>query len=315
MVALKIVSASLDQSLAVTIATRLGTTPVPRLIASFPDTESHVEIQQSVRGADLYVVQVGEMPVNESLVRLLFVGDACLRAGADRLTAVLSYFSYARQDRRAGAREPLGARVVAETLKAGGFQRVVAVDLHGSTLEGVFPMPLEHLSATLMLAEAVGRVSAERAVVVAPDLGAAKLAERYGRLLELPMAVILKTRLSGERVKALAVVGDVRGRMPVVVDDMISAGATVEAAVRAVRDKGSRKEAVVVATHALLVGPAVERLGRLGLSRIIVTDSVVGPADQRAGLPIETVSVAPLLAEAISRLHKGESLDDLISHS
>jgi ribose-phosphate pyrophosphokinase len=229
-----------------------------------------------------------------------------------RLTAVVPYFGYARQDRRASGREPVAVRVVADLLATCGLQRVVAVDLHSTGLEAVFGLPLEHLSAVPLLVQAVRQQVPPNGVVVAPDFGAARLAERYAGLLGLPAAIVHKQRVTGETVSVRALTGDVQGRVPLVVDDMISTGGTVAAALEALLAAGGVPDVTVIASHALLVGPAVERLQRAGLRRLVVTDSVA-PA-RVGGLPLQVVTLAPLLADAIRRLHEDRSLSDLIVH-
>lgn len=275
----------------------------------FPDGELHVQVGTSVRGHDVYIVQPTHAPVEEHLLALLFMADACRRAGAARVTAVVPYFGYARQDRRTSGRESVAARLVADLMGAGGLQRVVAVDLHGSSIESAFGVPLEHLTAVPLLAAAVRPLVEPNSVVVAPDLGAAKLADRYGQLLGLPVAVVHKVRLSGEAVKVRAVTGSVEGRHPVIVDDMISTAGTVEAALAAVRAQGASSGALVVATHGLFVGPAARRLPGLNTRRILTTDSVP-PRPQ--SVPIDIVGLGPLLGTAIDRLHADQSLADMI---
>lgn len=299
---------ALAEAVAACLARPLGVTSVCR----FPDGELHVAVRDSVRGHDVYLLQPTGPPFEAHLVEMLLLADACRRAGAGRVTAVIPYFGYARQDRRAGGREPVGARLVADLLAAGHVERVVAVDLHSSALEGAFGVPLEHLSAVPALAEAARDVPAT-GVVVAPDLGAARLADRYARLFDLPVGVVHKTRLSGTEVVAGTVSGEVRGRSPVIVDDMISTGATIAAAVAALHAAGSERDVIVVATHALLVHDAVQRLGALPLRRLIVADTL--PITGSPGLPLEVVSVAPLLADAIRRLHDDRSLADLLVHA
>jgi ribose-phosphate pyrophosphokinase len=295
------------------IAGRLGVTLAEREASRFPDGEMHIEIRTSVRGCDVYLIQAAGPPVEEHLFQLLLLADACRRAGAARLTAVVPYLGYARQDRRATGREPVGARLVADLLAAGGIERTVAVDLHSAALEGVFGMPLEHLTAVSLLSDVLRPTLREGAVLVAPDLGATKLAERYARLLGLPVAFVHKRRLSGEQVMVRGVTGDVRDRAPLVVDDMITTGGTMEAAIAAVLEAGSRPEVTVAATHGLLVGAAAERLRRLPVTRIVTTDSVAAP--EVGTLPLERVTLAPLLADAIGRLHHDRSLSELIVHA
>jgi ribose-phosphate pyrophosphokinase len=225
---------------------------------------------------------------------------------------VVPYLGYARQDRRVTGREPVGARLVADLIATSGFDRVVAIDVHSPSIEGFFSLPMERLTAVPLLAEALRRSRVDsNGVVVAPDLGAARLADRYSRLLDLPVAIVHKTRVSGREVAVRGVSGDVQGRQPLIVDDMISTGGTIEAASRALAAAGSLPVAAVAATHALLVGDAVERLAAIGARRIIVTDSLPVPPSPR--LPLEIVPVGPLLARTISHLHEGRSLADLLA--
>jgi ribose-phosphate pyrophosphokinase len=292
---------ALARSVAAALGVPLGRAEVSR----FPDGELRVELHETVRGHDVYLVQPTSPPAEEHLFVLLLLADACKRAGAHSLTAVMPYFGYARQDRRAQGRQPVAARLVADMLGNAGFGRVVALDLHNRAMEGVFSMPLEHISAIAPLVEAVRAVLPENAVVVASDLGATKLAELWARLLELPAALVHKKRVSGDVVQVRDITGDVAGRAPVLVDDMISTGGTLVAAAKCLFDAGARPE--------LIVGDAVERLAQLPLRRLVVTDTVVLPAAAAARLPLTVVSVAPLLAECIRRLQNGESLAELLS--
>jgi len=280
-------------------------------VTRFPDGEIHVEVHESVRNADVYLLQPTTPPIESHLFQLLLLADACRRGGAERVTAVVPYFGYARQDRRASGREAVGARVVADMMGGVHIDRVVAVDLHTPALEGVFPMPLEQLTAVPRLAEALGP-DAEREVVVAPDAGAIKLAERWARRLELPLAAVHKTRIGGGEVQTRGLAGEVRGCRPLVVDDMISTGGTIAGAIAAVLEAGAIPDVVVAVTHALFVGSAGERLRKLPIACTFVTDTV--GAEPPPGLNVRTVSVAPLLADAVSRLHEGRSLGGVILH-
>jgi ribose-phosphate pyrophosphokinase len=309
---LVIVAGSGNPALAGLIADRLGLALTGTALNRFPDGELNVEIEQSVRGCDVYLVQPTGPPADQHLVETLFLADACRRAGAARITAIMPYFGYARQDRRANGRQAIGGRVVADALSNAGLDRIVAVDLHTVSLEGFFTVPLEHLSAMALLANAVDDIMTDNSVIVAPDLGAAKLAERYAALLHRPFAVVHKTRVSGENVVAHGVVGEVKGRRPIIVDDMVSTAGTIAAASQALLEAGCEPELVVIATHGVLVGPAVKRLSALPLKRLIVTDSLP-PRDHP--LPIRVASLASILAEAASRLNVGESMDGLLSHS
>jgi ribose-phosphate pyrophosphokinase len=309
---LSLFTGNANRPLAAAIAARLGVALGRAEVSRFPDGELRVELHETVRGHDVYLVQPTSPPAEEHLFVLLLLADACKRAGAQSLTAVVPYFGYARQDRRAQGRQPVAARLVADLFATAGFGRVVALDLHNRAMEGLFPVPLEHVSAVPALVAAVKDAIPEDGVVVASDLGAAKLAETYARLLGLPTALVHKKRVSGAEVQVRDITGEVAGRAPILVDDMISTGGTLVAAARCLLDAGARPALTLVATHGLLVGDAVERLAALPLTRVVLTDSVQ-PPPAAARLPLTTVSVAPLLAEAIRRLHGGESLSDLLS--
>ena len=273
------------------------------VVDRFPDGEHHVEVIEEVRGCDVFLLQSLGPPVDAHLMELLLLVDACRRRGAARVTAVVPYLAYARQDRRETGREPLGARLVAQMLQAAGADRLVVVDLHSPAVEGCFDIPVEHLSAIPLLADHLRRTASAGTVVVSPDLGAVKRAERYAAQLKLPVAVVHKHRSSGSEVEARSITGEVKGCAPILVDDMISTAGTIEAAVNALLEAGCAPEISVVASHALLVGPAVERLGRLPLRRLLTTDSV--PQVERLPFKMEIVSIAPMLARSIELLRLG----------
>jgi ribose-phosphate pyrophosphokinase len=274
----------------------------------FPDGEIQIELNESVRGRDVYLVQSTSPPVEQHLMELLLLADACRRAGARRQTAVIPYFGYARQDHRSGRRS-LGGRVAARTLDDAAFDRIMLIDAHTPAIEGFFGVPLDHLTAVPALARSITPSITESTIIVAPDLGAVKRARAYASLLHRPMAVVHKTRLDGETVEAHDVIGDVRGRQPLIVDDMISTGATIEAAVGALVAAGATAPMSVAATHGLFVGRARDILQKLPLTSLTVTDSVT------SGLPerplIHVCTVAALVATAIRRHHDDESLADL----
>jgi ribose-phosphate pyrophosphokinase len=295
------------------VARVLGTRLVGMRLERFPDGEI-CPCLGPVRGADIYVIQPTGPPVNDNLVELLLLLDACRRAGADRVTAVVPYFGYARQDRRAGDRRPISARVAAEAIAGAGASRLVVVDPHISSLEAMFPVPVEILTAVPVLAAAVRPLTPGRPVVVAPDLGAIRLARSFASFLGAQLAAVSKDRLDAVTVSAKDIVGDVRDRYVVIVDDMISTGATIEAAVNTLRAHGAAGEPTVVATHGLLVGTAMARLGACRIGRMVVTDTIAPIAVASRGVPslaARTESIARLLAEAIGRLHRSESLEEL----
>jgi ribose-phosphate pyrophosphokinase len=274
----------------------------------FPDGEMQIEIQESVRGLDVFLLQSTSPPVEQHLMELLLLADTCRRAGAGRLTAVIPYLGYARQDRRANRRS-LGARVMASLIGTARFDRLMLVDAHTPAIEGFFDVPVEHLTAVPLLARAMAPAVRENAIVVAPDLGAVKRAREYARLLRVPMAFIHKTRLDGEEVEAHGVIGDVRGRLPLIVDDMLSTGGTLAAAIGALRAAGAVEPMTVAVTHALLAGRAREALSSLPVTRLFASDTVT--IEPPAVPCLEVISVAPLIATAIRRDHRDESLADL----
>jgi ribose-phosphate pyrophosphokinase len=311
---LKILAGTANPPLAEGIARMLARPTAERVVERFPDGELHVELRESVRGEDVYVIQPTGPPVGEHLLELLLLADACRRGGAARTTAIVPYFGYARQDRRTRAGEPLGGRLMAELMRAAAVDRVVAVDLHTAALESAFAMPLEHLSAVPLLAAALRPGIAADTVVVSPDLGAVKLAERYARLLARPVAIVHKQRLSGSEVRAHGLVGQVAGMEAVVVDDMLSTGGTIEAAVQTLLSAGALTPVTVAVTHSLLVGPARERLARLPIRRLLATDSLPPPGTAVTP-PLEVTGLAALLAEAVQRLHADAPLADLLAQA
>jgi ribose-phosphate pyrophosphokinase len=281
----------------------------------FPDGEVSVQIDESVRGRDVIVVAATAPPVNDHLVELLAIADACRRANAARIVAIMPYFGYARSDRRDGQRTPIMARLAADLLETSGVGHVIVLDVHTPALEGFFRVAVDHLSAVPLLSAALAAIAPEGAVLVAPDQGAVRLANRFAGRLGLPVAVCHKQRLGGAEVRVGRVIGDVRDRRCIIVDDMISTGGTIAEAARAVRAAGAQAEVIVAATHAVLAPGARERLHEAGISRVLVTDSIAsagaGPPSAGGPLNLEVVSVAPLLADAIRHLLDGGSLREL----
>lgn len=306
--ALTLIAGTAHPALAAHVAVRLGVDLVPVSHERFPDGEQHVALRRSVRGEDVYIVQPMSSPVDERLMELLLLADAARRAGASRVTAVAPYLGYARQDRRKAAGEPISARVVGGLLQAAGVDRLVTIEPHSTTLEAMYPIPVLMLTAVPALTEALRASIPPDAVVVSPDLGAVRLAERYGAALGLPVAVVRKQRVSGSEVRVQAVAGDVAGRHALIVDDMITTGGTIEASVSALIQARAVPPFLVAATHAVLVGPAEERLGAPHIGRVWVTDTL---APRFTRLPAQMVEAGPLLAEAIKRLHAEAALDDL----
>lgn len=271
----------------------------------FPDDELHVVVEERLDEREVFLLQPTSPPVAENLLELLLLADACRRSGAARLTAVIPYFGYARQDRRSDGGEPVSARLTADLIGT-RFDRVLAVDLHNDSLEGFFSIPLEHLSAVPLLVQDLRSSLPEDGVVVSPDLGAVKLAQHYADLLDLPVAYVHKIREGGGEVSVRKIIGDVLGRSPILVDDMISTGETMAAAGKAALENGCRPAITLAANHGLLVGDGVERLGALPLQKVFITDSV--PRPSLLSLPVETVSLGRLIADAIHRFTRKEEM-------
>lgn len=299
---LRIVSGSANPGLVAAVANHLGVESDGCDVVRYPDGELRPRIE-NICGADVYVIHPTAPPVNEHIIELLLLLDACRRSRAARVTAVVPYFGYARQDRRTAAGQALGSTVIADAIAGAGADRLVIVDPHTLALEAQFRIPVEILTAVPTLAGALAGDLPEGCVVIAPDLGAVKLAERYAGILDCPVAIVRKQRESGSAVSALDIAGDVRGRPAVIVDDMITTGATIQAAVELLRLQGTAPDIVVAATHGLFVHGAVSRLRDLELGRVVVTDTV---APKEAGALIEVCSIAPTLAAAIACMHNDE---------
>lgn len=286
-----------NPALADGIARELGIQTAPCDIERFPDGELSVTLKESIRGRDVFVVQPTSPPVNDHLIELLVFADACRRASAARITAVVPYFGYARADRRDSRREPITASLVADLMQCAGFDHVITVDLHAAQIEGFFRIPVDSLTAVEVLCESLmwARDRPDH-VVVSPDAGRVKMATEYADRLNLPLCLLHKRRLSGEATEVTHVVGDVRGRTCILIDDMIATGGTLVESMAALRAAGAA-DAMVVATHGLFVDGAIEKLQAAEIREIVTTDSV---AQRNQGM-VRVVSIAPLLAAAITR--------------
>jgi ribose-phosphate pyrophosphokinase len=286
---------ALATSVAVEMGARLGACSVER----FPDGELSVRLDEPVRGRNVFIIQPTSPPVNDHLIELLAFADACRRASAAHITAVIPYFGYARADKRHGRREPITASMVADLTQAVGVNHVVTIDLHAPQIEGFFHIPVDSLTAARVMVEALRpRLSAET-VVISPDAGRVRMATEYARLLGAPVAVLHKERASGAETRVTRLVGDVRDRPCLIIDDMISTGGTVVESVEALLEAGARPEITVAATHGILLAGAREKLTRPETREVLVTDTVAPPAHDWPQLRV--VSVAPLIASALRR--------------
>lgn len=309
--------------LAERIAQHLGIALGTRTIQRFPDGEVAVWLGESVRRKEVFIVQSTSPPVDNHLMELLAFVDACRRSAAARITAIIPYFGYARSDKRHGRREPITARMVADLLEAVGVSQVITVDLHAAQIEGFFHVPVDNLTAVPTLCEALHDRLSPDTLVVSPDVGRVRTATEYAHKLGTPVIVLHKQRESGTVTSVTHVVGDVRDRPCLIVDDMISTGGTIATSVQALLAAGARPDITVAATHALLLEGAREKLSHPAIRIVYVTDTVALPTSAEpvpGAVPGDTVSpwpqlqvisLAPLLAEAIRRLLANGSLSDL----
>lgn len=309
-----LIAGSANLPLAEEIARLVGVQLLDRRIDRFPDGEMDVHFESSVRGRDTYVIQPTSAPVNDNLFELLLLIDTLRRASAGRVTAIIPYYGYARQDRKFKGRDPITAKLVANLITAAGAARVLAIDLHSPAIQGFFDIGMDHLSAIQLLAEDLkGRIPRD-SVIVSPDTGGVKRADTYAKLLGLPIAILHKRRAGPEEVEMAAVIGDVRGKCPIIVDDMITTGGTVRKAVETLVREGAKPTVRVVATHGVFAGDAAAMLRHRSIAEIVVTDTIPVPARLRSALPcLRVVPVADLLANAIRRLHMGLSLSALFN--
>ncbi len=275
-------------------------------IDRFPDGEVEVQLLEPVRRKEVFLVQPVSPPVNEHLVELLAVADACRRAAAVRITAIMPYFGYARSDKRVGRREPIMGRVVADLLQVVGIGHVVTVDLHAPQIEGFFHAPVDSLTAVPTLCRGLRDRLPPDPVVVSPDAGRVQMATHYAQCLGAPVIVLHKRRGSGSETEVIHVVGDVSGRPCLIVDDMITTGSTVAGAVTALLQAGARPEMIVAATHGLLLEGARKKLTHSAVRQVFVTDTVHVVAKDWPELQV--VSIAPLIAEAIVRFFADGSM-------
>ncbi len=308
---LRLFGGSSNPELARRIAAHVGVELGRARIERFPDGETLVKLEDDVRGRDCFVIQSTCPPVNENLIELLIFIDCLRRASARRITAVIPYFGYARQDRKAEGRTPITAKLVANLLTEAGADRILAMDLHAEQIQGFFDIPVDHLTALPVICEYVKSKRLVNTVTVSPDVGNIKTANAYAARLGSDLAVIDKRRISGEHTQATRIIGDVKGRTVLLFDDMITTGGTVSQAVKLLRDEGARRFCVC-ATHGVFAGAAAEKLAAVRADFIVVTDTIPLSAEVRRKLPnVEVRSVAALMASAIQRIHSNQSVSAL----
>jgi len=280
------------------------------VIDRFSDGEIHVRIEENVRGQDIYVLQSLSTPVNDHLMELLIMTDALRRASARSITAVLPYYGYARQDRKAAPRTPISAKLVADLLTAAGIGRIIAMDLHAGQIQGFFNIPFDHLFAMPVLLEHLKRTSDADTVVVSPDAGGVERARAYAKRIPAGLAIIDKRRSGPNVSEVMHIVGDVKGKDCIILDDMIDTAGTLTQAAKAIVDAGARRVRAV-ASHAVMSGPAPQRIRDSVLDEVVVTDTIPLRPEVAATGKVKVLSVARLLAEAIKRIHQGDSVSSL----
>jgi ribose-phosphate pyrophosphokinase len=308
---LELVSGRSHPALAEEIASHLGVELGGANLREFANGEIHCRYEDSLRGSDVFIVQTHAGPVNDSIVEQLIMIDAAKRASAKRITAVCPYYGYSRQDRKATGREPITAKLVADMLQVAGADRVVSVDLHSGQIQGFFDVPFDHLTATPVLVEELQRLGTRDLVVVAPDAGRVRVAERFSQHLGADLAFVHKRRPRGtaNQVEALDVVGEVEDRHCVLIDDMIDTAGTICAAAELLAERGA-SHISAMATHGVLSDPALQRLEKSPIERVVVTNTLPVPEDRRID-KMQVLSVARLIADAIDAVFEDTSVSEI----
>ncbi|MFW5734641.1 MAG: ribose-phosphate diphosphokinase [Oceanidesulfovibrio sp.] len=306
---LKIITGSANPMLAQAICDHLGCRLTPTVTETFSDGEIRIEIRDNVRGDDVFIVQPTCAPVNYHLMQLCLILDALKRASAGRVTAVVPYYGYARQDRKVVPRAPISAKLVADFLTVAGMSRLITVDLHAGQIQGFFDLPVDNLYALPVFLEYLRKFEGE-VVMVSPDAGGVERARAYAKRLGASLAIVDKRRDEPNKAKAMHVIGDVRDKLAVVLDDMIDTAGTMVSAAEVLLENGA-KEVMACATHPVLSGPAVERLCNSKFSKVIVTNTIPVEEKQKACSKLEVLSVAGLLAKSIHNIHTESSVSVL----
>jgi len=307
---LKIFSGNANRPLAEEIAQHLHVKLGDADVSRFSDGEVYVQINENVRGQDVFVVQPTCPPVNDNLMELLVMIDAFKRASARRITAVLPYYGYGRQDRKSQSRVPISAKLVADLITTAGASRVLAIDLHAGQIQGFFNIPVDHLFAAPVLIDYLAKKDLEDPVLVSPDAGGVERARAIAKRLRAGLAIIDKRRDGPNVAVFMYLIGDVKGKDVVIIDDMIDTAGTLIQAVGAIQREGARR-ILACGVHAVLSGPAIERIKASPIEEVVVTNTIPLADDKRAAARITVLTVAPLLGEAIRRIHEGRSLTEL----
>jgi len=306
-----IFSGNANPALAEKICHRLGQPLSPAFVGRFSDGESRVELKQNVRGRDVFLIQPTSAPANDHLMELLIMAEACKRSSAGRVTAVMPYFGYARQDRKVAPRAPISSRLVADLIQAAGVHRVLTMDLHAGQIQGFFNIPVDNLYAQpLMYQHVKEKLLTKNTVIVSPDAGGVERARSFAKLLNCGLAIVDKRRSGPNEAEVMHIIGDVKGKRAILIDDMIDTAGTLTKGAQAIQKHGA-ESVYAVATHPVLSGPAIERIGDSVFSKVMVTDTIQlrGPAADCKKLG--SLSVAGLFAEAIRSIHFDDSISRL----
>ena len=308
---LKVFSGSAHQELTREIAAFLGVQPGQARLKRFPDTEVSFQIEENIRGADVFVVQPTCAPVDQHLVELMIMIDAFRRSSAARITAVLPYYGYARQDRKDKPRVPISAKLVANVLSAAGTNRVLTMDLHKAQIQGFFDIPVDHLFAAPVIIDYLSRLDSPRLTLVSPDAGGAERARAYAKRLDAArLAIIDKRRTDDGTAEVMHVIGDVEGRTCIIQDDIVDTAGTITKAATALKNNGAER-VLACAVHGVLSGPAIERIEKSPIDKMIVTNTIPQSAAAAACSKIVVLSVARLLGQAIKSIHEETSVSSL----
>lgn len=307
---LKIVSGNANIQLAQEICRELNIPLGKANVKKFSDGEIQVEIEENVRGMDVFVVQSTCTPVNRSLMELLIMMDAIKRASAERITAVIPYYGYARQDRKVAPRVPITAKLVADLITTAGSDRLLTVDLHAGQIQGFFNIPVDHLYSAPVIVEYIKKQYANNLVIVSPDAGGVERARAFAKRLGATLAIIDKRRPQPNESNIMNIIGDIQGKTALLLDDMVDTAGTLTQAANALRKEGARK-VVACCTHPVLSGKAIEKIMQSDLEELVVTDTIPLREEARACKKIVVLSVAQLLGEAIKRIHSNDSVSSL----
>jgi len=306
---LRVFSLTSNQRLAEEIADEMGTTLGKCRVSHFSDGEIQINIEESIRGCDAYVVQSTCSPVNEHLMELLIMIDALKRASAKSINIVMPYYGYARQDRKSTSREPIAAKLVADLLETAGATRVINLDLHAPQIQGFFNIPIDHLQAEPIISDYFINKGLEDVIIVSPDHGGVTRARKMADRLKAPIGIIDKRRPKPNVAEVMNIIGDVRGKTAILIDDIIDTAGTITLAANALIEQGATA-VYACCTHPVLSGPALERIDNSDIKELVVTNSIPLPEEKQSA-KVTTLSVAPLIGEAIVRVHERQSVSIL----